>query len=217
MAMCADNAVAIGFSSDGLCLEIRDAKLLSELVLQKYFKHKNVSSFIRQLNNYGFKTIPVLMNSPIVHCFAHDNFRRGRPELLEGVTRRGQGSEDAKAGEMLQSLKQKDEELDQRLAHLRRMNDQLLRQNRDLADENKRLRASWSVMQDTLMRCPPGHQQAQHQQPHDYSRAPQRMVHSGGGPNVEGIPQQQNGYLHQADFNFGEPTFSGFPLFSDDI
>ena len=57
MANAEDNGFAIGFSSDGNFLEIRDAKQLGEVVLPKYYKHRNVSSFVRQLNNYGFKTI----------------------------------------------------------------------------------------------------------------------------------------------------------------
>ena len=56
MTSCEANSHAIGFSDDGYCLEIRDTLALSSDVLPKYFKHKNVSSFIRQLNNYGFKT-----------------------------------------------------------------------------------------------------------------------------------------------------------------
>lgn len=47
----------IGFSIDGNALEIRDVTLFSEKILPKYFKHKNISSFIRQLNMYGFEKI----------------------------------------------------------------------------------------------------------------------------------------------------------------
>lgn len=57
MANSEENGFAIGFSQDGTFLEIRDAKQLGEVVLPKYYKHRNVSSFVRQLNNYGFKTI----------------------------------------------------------------------------------------------------------------------------------------------------------------
>jgi hypothetical protein len=228
MAMCSDNAAAIGFSDDGLCLEVRDPKVLSEAILQKYFKHKNVSSFIRQLNNYGFKTIPVLMSSSIIHCFAHDNFRRGRLDLLEGVMRRGNVTDEAhKMGEKLESLKQRELDLDQRLTQLKRVNDQLSRQNCDLAEENKRLRSGWPVMQDALIRCPPSQQpqQSQQQQQHlqDYNRGGHRM-HSGGGPNSEGHPQQQqqhqNGYLQQSDYATSVAEIMPFPafsLFSDDM
>jgi len=193
MAICLDNSKAIGFSNDGLCLEIRDPKLLSSEILQKYFKHKNVSSFIRQLNNYGFKTIPVLLNSSVVHCFAHDYFRRERMDLLEGVTRRGAGNETQKLSEKLHEMRQRDSEVDQRMKHLKRINEQLVQQNHDLFEENKRLKASWSVMQETIMRCP---------------KPDRRSVNANGGHEVM-----------YPEYALGPDFFpnSGMPLFSDEF
>jgi len=150
MAVNPMNSRAVGFSPDGLCLEVRDAKYLSAEVLQKYFKHKNVSSFIRQLNNYGFKTVPVVMNGSVSHCFAHDCFQRDRIDLLEGVTRRTAGSDAQKIGERISALREKESEFENQLMQLSRMNDELKRQNSELHEENKRLKHNWLAVQDTL-------------------------------------------------------------------
>jgi len=194
MAVNPINARAVGFSPDGLCLEVRDAKYLSAEVLQKYFKHKNVSSFIRQLNNYGFKTVPVVMNSSVSHCFAHDCFQRDRIDLLEGVTRRTASSDAQKIGERISALREKESEFEQQLMQLSRMNDELKRQNIELQEENKRLKHNWMAVQDTLKSRmyeqqvqPLQHQQQQQQQQRRVLQpAPSMndsMMHFGMDPN----------------------------------
>ncbi|CAD8085479.1 unnamed protein product [Paramecium sonneborni] len=44
----------IRWDEDGLKIQIFNRELLKDLVLPKYFKHANYSSFLRQLNMYGF-------------------------------------------------------------------------------------------------------------------------------------------------------------------
>jgi hypothetical protein len=53
MAMDPRNGLAIGFSDDGLSLELRSEAALAA-TLPRFFKTDKLESFKRQLNNYGF-------------------------------------------------------------------------------------------------------------------------------------------------------------------
>jgi len=81
------NAAAIGFSEDGTIIEIRDLDLLADKILPAYFRHKNVTSFYRQLNSYGFRTTRS-SSRDVVHAFSHELFHKDRPEFLASIIRK---------------------------------------------------------------------------------------------------------------------------------
>jgi len=82
----------IAWSDNGQSFIIMDPPKFSQ-ELSKYFKHNNLSSFIRQLNMYGFRKFATIENSGLhpgnddLH-FYHPDFVRDKPERLEAIKRK---------------------------------------------------------------------------------------------------------------------------------
>ncbi|XP_073037880.1 heat shock factor protein HSF24-like [Primulina eburnea] len=83
----------ISWNESGTTFVVWKTAEFAKDLLPNYFKHNNFSSFVRQLNTYGFrKTIPDKWE------FANDNFKRGKRDLLTGIHRRKIASSQNPAG-----------------------------------------------------------------------------------------------------------------------
>mmetsp|Transcript_16138 Transcript_16138/g.34053 ORF Transcript_16138/g.34053 Transcript_16138/m.34053 type:complete len:517 (-) Transcript_16138:457-2007(-) len=85
------------WSDDGLTFIVKNTSLFETTIIPQFFKHNKFSSFVRQLNFYGFRKVKFSNSLKIDHKleaetakfwrFRHDKFRRGRKDLLTEIKR----------------------------------------------------------------------------------------------------------------------------------
>lgn len=75
----------IDWNSEGTALIIKKPTEFCQKVLPLYFKHNNLTSFIRQLNMYNFHK---RRTQDIDHIYCHELFQRGKKHLLKEIKRK---------------------------------------------------------------------------------------------------------------------------------
>ncbi|CAF4355614.1 unnamed protein product [Rotaria magnacalcarata] len=83
----------IAWDPSGSSFHVFDQARFAREILPRYFKHNNFTSFIRQLNMYGFRKLSTIEHGSLKIErddieFAHSYFIRGQEPLLELIKRR---------------------------------------------------------------------------------------------------------------------------------
>ncbi|RDX51373.1 hypothetical protein OH76DRAFT_1347384 [Lentinus brumalis] len=207
----------INWTELGTSFVVSNVGEFSRTILGSHFKHNNFSSFVRQLNMYGFhkinRTPRAQRTSADVQTweFSHHKFLRGRPDLLEEIKR--------KALEPDPSLKHRVElpgEVAAQLSQMREDNRRLMvafQQERQKVDRLANVtKAMYDVMIKTCgMPVPFPTDILESDSPNIYVTSPQHSAPAASHyPSLSSLPTSGLHQLHSISPS-SSPTTADFP------
>src|SRR5690554_2766098 len=75
----------VHWTEKGDSFVISDPDTFAAQIIPLYFKHNNYSSFVRQLNFYGFRKVKSDVQDKNAWEFKHEKFVQNRPDLLNEI------------------------------------------------------------------------------------------------------------------------------------
>lgn len=144
------NHECVQWADDGESFNVLNKENFEKTVLPKYFRHSNYSSFVRQLNMYGWYKVQDIASGAIqsgeeIRQFKSPYFIRGREDLLDNIARNkaSKGSDDEEEIDMgrvldeLETLKRTQMEIAADLNRIKLDNQMLWKESYESRERHK--------------------------------------------------------------------------------